>query len=102
MDQALEHGGWGGIPFETTTMCTSALLHVCMWMIHIPGTRRVQKRMSVSLKVEIWMVVSYHVGAWNPVLCQSNRCSSALCQLLPTRHPQVISFCFFSRQGFSV
>lgn len=61
MDQALEHGGWGGIPFETTTMCTSALLHVCMWMIHIPGTRRVQKRMSVSLKVEIWREIKLSI-----------------------------------------
>lgn len=40
-----------------------SFLHVCMCTVHTPDDCRGQERSSESLGLELWMVVSHHVGA---------------------------------------
>lgn len=48
-----------------------------MYTTYIPGARGAQKRVSESLDLELWVVVSYHEGARNRawVLCESSEYS---------------------------
>lgn len=59
-------------------MCMSVLpvyMYVCT--MSVSDAHGGQKKELDTLKLELWRVVSYHVGAENrtQVLCKSNKCS---------------------------
>lgn len=50
--------------------------HISVCTTCVPGALEIQKRMLDSLKLELWTVVSYHMGPGNHtwVLCKA-KCS---------------------------
>ena len=58
-------------------LCVCVSVCLCLCTICIPAAQRGQKRASDSLKLELQMVVSHHMGAGNQILV-SQRAASAL------------------------
>jgi hypothetical protein len=68
-------------------MHMSVCLHVFICTMSLPGTGRVQKRVSGPIDLEGQKIMSHHVGAWDQTLILfSVRAASALKRL----------FCHFS------
>lgn len=55
-------------------VCLRMCVHVCTACVS--GVLGSQKRASDALEVELWMVVSHHVGTrMGTRICKSNKCS---------------------------
>ena len=40
-------------------------MHVCMYIINVPGIRRGQNRVLDPLEIKLWIIVNFPVGAGN-------------------------------------
>jgi hypothetical protein len=63
-------------PFGFLKISFYEVCFACMF-VYVPGICGGQKRASEPLGLELLMVISHHVGAWNPiqVLWKSSQCA---------------------------
>lgn len=72
-------------PHSPIVTCLFTYMSICVCTTCMPDVCGRQKKVSHFLELELWMIVSYHVGRWepNPGSLQVSKGSQLLSRLQP-------------------